>query len=120
MITCVYRKQEVAFSTFVDEFASLVERIVFQGDALLLVGDFKIWVDVEDDVKGKQLVTMMEAFGLSQQVHEPTQRIGHTLDHVFVNEFQLAIKHEVIREDMGLTTDHFPILLELPSSNIHE
>ena len=62
---------------------------------------------------------MMEGFGLRQQVLEPTQRSGHTLDHVFVNEFQLAIKHEVIGEDMGLTTDHFPILLELPFSNIH-
>ena len=66
------------------------------------------------------LMTLMHAYGLSQQVQEPTHRNGHTLDQMYVNEFQLHVKHEIITDTLGLTTDHFPMLLELPSSNVEQ
>ena len=115
VLVCVYRKQEVSLDLFLQEFSSFMEKILFKGDALLVVGDFNVWVDVEDDPNANKLLTLMHAYGLNQQVQEPTQRSGHTLDQVYLNEFQLQVKHTVINEDLGLTTDHLPLLLELPS-----
>ena len=117
VILCIYRKQEVSFSLFIEEFSSLGEQLIFGGDALLVVGDFNVWVEVEDNRNGKELTTLMSSLGLNQQVLEPTHREGHTLDHVYVNEFQLNVEHQVIHDTLGITTDHFPIILELPQGN---
>ena len=38
LLVCVYRKQEVPFSFFFDEFSSFTEKLVFKGDAVLFVG----------------------------------------------------------------------------------
>ena len=117
VILCIYRKQEVTFSIFTEELSSLVEKLLFGGDALLVVGDFNVWVECEDDRNGKELTTLMGSFGLNQLVLEPTHREGHTLDQVYVNEFQLNVEHHVIHDTLGITTDHFPIILELPQGN---
>ena len=62
----------------------------------------------------------MNSYGLSQVVREPTHRNGHTLDHVYINEHQMEIEHQVIQESLGLVTDHSPIVIEIPSANIQE
>ena len=93
-----------------------MEKLIFKCDALMLVGDFNVWVDVEDDQNAKQLITLINAYGLNQIIHEPTHRCGHTLDQIYVNEFQLMVNHQVINDTLGLTTDHFPVMIELPSS----
>ena len=72
---------------------------------------------MEDNSNAKQLRTMMNGYGLNQQVVEQTHREGHILDHVYINESQLMIKNHVISDTLGLTTDHFPIQIELPASN---
>ena len=121
VVACIYRKQEVPFITFTEEFSIFIEKLVFRGDALMLVGDFNVWVDIEDDEKGKQLLTLMQSYGMNQLIREQTHRGGHTLDQLYVNEFQLQVKYKVIDDNMGLTTDHLPLLLELPScSNLQK
>ena len=116
LLVCVYRKQEVAFSLFYDEFSSFTEKLVFKGDAVMFVGDFNVWFGVEDDVMAGQLMTLMNSYGLSQQVTEPTHRHGNILDHIYLNEFQFDLNHQVICDTLGLTTDHYPLLIKLPSS----
>ena len=113
VLACIYRKQEVSFSLFIDELSTLLDKIIFKGDAALIVGDFNAWVDIEDDVNANSLLTLMSAFGLSQQVQEPTHRNGHTLDQIYVNECQALIQHEVINDTLGLTTDHLPIMVKI-------
>ena len=81
-----------------------------------MVGDFNVWVDVEEDKDAKSLKTLMSAHGLMQAIQEPTHRDGHTLDQVYYNDCQLEINHTVINDNLGLTTDHFPILLEIPTA----
>ena len=117
VIICIYRKQEVAFSIFHDELSKCIEKLVFKGDAVMVVGDFNVWVNVEDDTNGKKLLTMMNGYGLNQQVLYPTHRGGHTLDQIYVNEFQLNIGYRVRDDIHGITTDHYPLLIELPSTN---
>ena len=113
MIACIYRKQEISFTTFIDEFSSLVEKLIFKSDSLMFVGDFNVWVDIEEDVDATELSTLMHAYGLNQQVQESTHRKGHTLDQIYLNEFQINIKHTVISECLGLTTDHLPIRIAI-------
>ena len=57
----------------------------------------------------------MNAYGLSQTVKEPTHKAGHIIDHIYFNEFQLEIEHDIVSETLGLTTDHFPLIFKLPS-----
>ena len=120
VLVCVYRKQEISVSVFVQEFSAFVEKIVFKGDSVMFVGDFNLWVDMEDDCNAKQMLTLMNAFGHSQLVTEPTNRSGHTLDQIYVNEFQVQLDHHVIQDTLGLTTDHFPIVIEIPCRKIKQ
>ena len=50
-----------------------------------------------------------------QKINDPTHRGGHTLDHVYVNDFQLEIECEVLPTSQGLTTDHLPVILKIPT-----
>ena len=76
----------------------------------------QIRFDDRDNIDSQKLLSLMNAYGLSQAVREPTNRSGHTLDHVYFNEYQFEIKHEVVATSLGLTTDHFPIILEIPGA----
>ena len=118
MLVCVYRNQEIAFASFEVEFGGLMDKLLNKGEMMLVVGDFNVWTDIEENSEAQKLTTMMSACGLSQIVSEPTHREGHTLDHVYVNEYELEIHHEVLSETMGLITDHLPIKITLPSPTI--
>ena len=65
---------------------------------MLIVGDFNVWDDIVDDANARQLRTLMNAYGLSQQVDEQTHREGHTLDHLYINESQLTIGNQVVSD----------------------
>ena len=114
VLVCVYRKQEVSFNAFHEEFTTFMDKLLNKGELLLVVGDFNVWMDFEKDTDTVRLKTLMNACGLTQMVHEPTHREGHTLDHIYVNEHQMEIEHSVVVETLGLTTDHFPLFIKIP------
>ena len=118
ILVCVYRKQEVVFNVFNDEFTVFMDKILNKGEIMLLVGDFNVWVDCEDDADATKLSTLMNAYGLTQIIQEATHREGHTLDHIYVNSFQFLTEHYVINETLGLTTDHFPQVISIPAPNV--
>ena len=114
VLICVYRKQEIHINTFIEEFTLFMDKTTSKGEVFLVVGDFNVWMEIEEDQDAKRLMLLMSSFGLTQKVEGPTHRDGHTLDHVYVNEFQLEIDYEVLPDTQGLTTDHFPIIMKLP------
>jgi exonuclease III len=114
MIICIYRKQEISFNIFHDEWTSYMEKLFKISDTLLVMGDFNVWADRADDKDAEKLCQLMNGYGLTQMVEEPTQRSGHTLDHIYLNQYQIDSKHEVLNGTMGLTTDHLPIILHIP------
>ena len=118
VLVCLYRNQEVSFTLFHDELSLFLDKMIFKGDVALIVGDFNVWVEMEEEANANKLQTLMNAYGLSQHVREPTHRNGHTLDQIYFNECQADFKHEVWNDTMGLTTDHFPLCIDLPSCNI--
>ena len=114
LLACIYRKQEVSCSIFCEELDCLLEKVFAKGDIIILVGDFNVWVDIEDDVDAVKLMPLMSAYGFTQLIREPTHIAGHTLDHVYVNIFQIELEYEVV-DRSGIITDHYPIIIKLPT-----
>ena len=62
-LVCVYRKQEIAVSVFIEEVSAFVEKIAFKEDLFMFVGDlgdFNLWVDVEDDANAIQMLMYLD------------------------------------------------------------
>ena len=117
VLVCLYRKQELPCNLFCEEVEKLMETISNKGDIVILVGDFNLWDDVEGDKDADDFRNLMTTYGQSQLIREPTHREGHTLDHVYVNQYQMELKCTVMKEMFGITTDHYPIIIELPKIN---
>ena len=113
ILCCIYRKQEQSCTLFCDEFENFMDEVYDKGDAVMLMGDFNVWVDVQEDKDAVMLLNLMSTYGLTQLVDQPTHRSGHTLDHVYVNSFQIKVNYEVIDYPLGVT-DHFPIIVNIP------
>ena len=114
LLACIYRQQEVSCKIFCEELEKFIDGIFHKGDMLILVGDFNVWVDKEDDRDRKRLLTLMNAYGFTQLIQEPTHRNGHTLDHIYANNSQIELKYRVINGTFDVTTDHYPIIVDLP------
>ena len=119
VIICLYRKQEILFRIFQDELTSLMDKFVVSGNMVCVVGDFNVWIDVDGDKVGEALSDLMSSYGLLQQVEQPTHREGHTLDHIYTNPYHFSIHHEVIYESLGFTSDHYPLIIQIPTSPTH-
>ena len=78
LLLCIYRKQEIACKIFYRELEELLDAVSNTTEALLVVGDFNIWIDVESSRDAKKLSTLLSAYGLSQLIKEPTHKEGHT------------------------------------------
>ena len=114
LLLCVYRRQEVSCKEFCAEFEKFFDDLSGSAEVLIVVGDFNVWFEVEGDNDAKKLRTLMNAYGLNQMIQEPTHREGHTLDHVYVNDSQTELKLTVQEGTFGITTDHYPCIMELP------
>ena len=115
MLVCIYRQQEISCNVFCEELELFMEGNFEKADVMLLVGDFNVWVDVDDNADAKKLLTEMFAHGLSQLVEEPTHISGHTLDHVYVNLHQIDLHVNVLNDRLGISPDHYPVIVELPA-----
>ena len=102
LLACIYSQQEVSSKTFCEELEKFVDGIFHKGDILILVGDFNVWVDIEEDRDRKRLLTLMNAYGFNQLIQEPTHRNGHTLDHIYANKFQMDLKYRVVNGTFDL------------------
>ena len=114
MLVCIYRKQEVACTTFCDEFEKFMDTIFDLSDSMILTGDFNVWADDKDHADTKRLINLMHAYGLYQTINESTHRNGHILDHLYINPYQLKVTYKVEDSTLGITTDHLPIVFEIP------
>ena len=47
--------------------------------------------------------------------HLNSHRDGHMLDHIYANKFQIELKYRVVNGSFNVTTDHYPIIIDLPS-----
>ena len=113
----VYRKQEVHYSIFQSEWIEFMDKMMLKGDSMLIIGDLNLWVDDDKDKEARQFLALMSSYGLNQVVKEPTHRCGHTLDQIYYNEFQLHLSYEVVRDVSGVSSDHSPLVIQIPLIN---
>jgi len=76
------KQNKLKKTTFLAEFADLLELSATWSGKLLLLGDFNVHWDIPGDSERKQLATLLNTFGLEQQVQDATHVKGHTLDLV--------------------------------------
>ena len=111
----IYRNQEISMNIFVQEYTLFLEKIFEKCDTLIVVGDFNAWAEDCTNSDFRKLNTLMNSFGLNQMVREATHEDGHTLDHLYINEFQTNLLIEkVTSERFGLFTDHYPVFFQIP------
>ena len=120
VLLCVYRKQEVPFQSFEEEFGPFMDKLLNRGEMLLVMGDFNVWVDVERNSDAKKLTTLMSAYGLSQLIKESTHKEGHTLDHLYHNKHMFTLSHTVHKDTFGISTDHLPCIVTIPCERKEE
>ena len=85
-------------------------------DEVIVLGDFNVHFGV--DTNSRNLVDLLDQYGLSQMVNDATRISGYTLDLIFSNPFSLPLQPHVA-EDLSETRtdrikfDHFPILFQI-------
>ena len=65
VLVCVYRKQEIAFSAFHDEYSGFMDKIMNKGDCVVVVGDFNIWTNDPENKEAQKFSTLMNSYGLN-------------------------------------------------------
>ena len=110
LIIVVYRPPSSPVTQFFTDFSTLLTQVLLGKRPILLAGDFNIHVDDISDPTARSFLDLLSAFGLSQHVHEPTHRSGHTLD--------LLVAHEVVPDDISVSpltlSDHSSVSFLLP------
>ena len=117
IIICIYRKQEICFKLFYEEFMNFMDKRSNMNGTLLVVGDFNVWGEDTEDNDTTMLLDLMNAYGLVQSITEPTHRDGHTLDHAYFNPYQIECPYMII-DSAGFTSDHLPIVFQVPYCNV--
>ncbi|KAJ0061934.1 hypothetical protein NL108_014510 [Boleophthalmus pectinirostris] len=80
----------------------------FAQTCLVITGDFNVHVDNVCDKNGKELSVVLETFGLTQYVSEPTHNRGHTLDLLITKGVNISNVNVV---DVALS-DHFCVFFD--------
>ena len=93
---------------FFDDLVELLSLICTDFDCVLIVGDFNIHVDKPEDRWTKELCCVLDNFGLTQHVTQPTHNRGHILDLVISKGLNIS---KVLVSDIALSY-HYCVFFE--------
>ena len=117
-LLCIYRKQKISMIVFLEEFEHFLSLFCTNTtDEVIILGDFNVHFNSPDKYCC-DMVDLLERYGLSQSVTDPTRISGYTLDLVFSNPYSLPLQCQV-SEEMAKTTapqikfDHFPVTFKI-------
>ena len=85
-VTVIYHptsSEENTIQTFTDELCELLTDILASQVNIIILGDFNIHVNDENDPDAIQFIDTMKALGLKQYINNLTQKIDNTLDLIF-------------------------------------
>ena len=105
-------KNKLTKTVFLQELSELLELLSTSSGKLLLVGDFNFHLDDVSDLDTRKLVTLLESVTLSQHIHEPTHKSGHTLDLVITRSSDNFVNNITVKQHL-LDCVHFPIFAHL-------
>jgi len=76
----IYRPPSSSISSFIAEFATLLDELNISPSELIITGDFNIHVDNHAHAYVQTFLDTLDSHHLTQHVHFPTHKHGHTLD----------------------------------------
>ena len=109
MVVIVYRPPG-AYSEFLTEFSEFLSGLVLSTDKVIIVGDFNIHVDVENDSLSSAFMSLLDSIGFSQCVDRSTHCFGHTLDLVL--SYGIEIEHLIVFPQNSVLSDHYLLTFE--------
>lgn len=98
------------YSSFLAEFSEFLSNLAITKDKIILVGDFNIHVDVENDCLSTSFRSILDSLGFSQVVKGPTHKHLHTLDLILT--YGLDIENLAIFPHNDFLSDHFLITFD--------
>ena len=98
-------------SIFIDEITELLTEILPTRNNHIILGDFNIHINDNDDVDAQIFSESMEALGLKQHSITPTHKSNNILDLIFT-EILSDIGAEVV-ETATYISDHCPVIATL-------
>ena len=109
LLVVVYRPP-APYSEFLSEFSEFLADLVLSSDKVIIVGDFNIHVDDENDSLNSAFSALLDSVGFSQNVNKPTHCFNHTLDLVLT--YGIEIEHLIVFQQNSALSDHFLITFE--------
>ena len=103
------------YSTFLTEFSEFLSDLVLKTDKIIIVGDFNIHVDVENDSLSAAFTSLLDSTGFNQNVDKPTHYLNHTLDLVLT--YGVEIDNLEIHPHNPLLSDHYLITFDFVLQN---
>ena len=110
-IVGVYRPPDKSIPDFLDLFTEYIADLMAEHENIVLVGDFNIHINHEDNPNAVIFLDTMTALGLHQHADGPTHRSGNCLDLVFTEELSRTKVKKCIISDY--LSDHAVVLCEL-------
>ena len=103
----IYRPPAGSPVEFLTEFTNWITDVVVQDTNLLVVGDFNLHINNENDDNAANFKGLMVALGLVQHVTRPTHKSGNILDLIFTENCSEIDIHSCIL--VNLLSDHYMI-----------
>ena len=109
-LSVIYRPPASSLSTFMSDFDDFLERMC-TSNKHLIVGDLNIRVDNDNECYVKRFLDLLNQYGLSQYVQDPTHTAGHIIDLIIAHDSDDLID-SISVHDLGLS-DHSLVLCKL-------
>ena len=110
-IVGVYRPPDKSIPDFLDFFTEYIADLIAEHENIVLVGDFNIHINDEDNPNAVIFLDTMTALGLHQHANGPMHCSGNCLDLVFTEELSRMKVKKCLISDYLL--DHAVVLCEL-------
>ena len=96
---------------FIDDITDSLAEALSQHQNIILVGDFNMHINNQDDPEANILMDIMTALGLQQHTNFVTHCSGNTLDLIFT---EIIMRQKVIKCTPGpFISDHYAVNITL-------
>ena len=114
LFAVVYRPP-APYSEFLVEISDFLTSLVLKYEKVIIVGDFNIHVDVNNDCLASAFTSLLDSIGFSQNVNKPTHSFNHTLDLVLT--YGIEADHITVFPQNPVLSDHSLITFEFTLTN---
>ena len=98
-----------ATAPFFDELSAVLEQLCTYRCPIVILGDFNVHIDVNEDTNALRLKTLLQSFDYVQHVHQPTHKDGHVLD-LIITKSETRLSHLLVGDFLS---DHAIITFSL-------